>query len=119
MQQRFELAIGLVLLLVLVVAANPMHFLMPKSMTAVLVVVLASLFLVFLSFVWRERAEDEREAIHINKAGRLSFFVGSLVLVTGIGTQITMHEVDPWLLAGLASMVLAKLISRLYQHYTS
>ncbi len=119
MRHRFEIAIGLVVLLILVVVANPMHFLMPESLTAVLVLLLASSFLLFLSFVWRERAEDEREVAHINKAGRLSFFVGSLVLTTGIGVQTMTHEVDPWLLAGLASMVLAKLLSRLYQHYKS
>jgi cobalamin synthase len=117
MNTIIELGLGGVILLILAIFLNPTHLLMPDSVNAMLVLGFIITFLVFVGMVWKEKAGDERESFHIYKAGRLSFLVGVSILVLGIVVQASMHEVDPWLVFGLAGMVLAKLLSRVYHNF--
>jgi uncharacterized membrane protein YgdD (TMEM256/DUF423 family) len=87
---------------------------MPDSVNMMLILGLILGFLGFIGLVWREQASDEREVVHIGKAGRWSFFSGAAVLVVGIVVQAMQHNIDPWLLYALSIMVLAKLISRTF-----
>lgn len=116
MKIRIEVIIGIILLGILGIFLNPTHLLMPDSVNMMLILGLILGFLAFIGLVWREHASDEREAIHIGKAGRLSFFSGAAVLVIGIVIQAMQHEIDPWLLYALSVMVLAKLISRTFHN---
>lgn len=111
-----EVIIGIVVLGILGIFLNPTHLLMPDSINMLLILGLVLGFLSFVGLFWRERANDEREAVHMQKAGRISFFVGSTLLVVGIVIQALNHEVDPWLLYALSGMVLTKLISRAFHH---
>jgi hypothetical protein len=117
MNTIFEVIFGGVILMILAVFLNPTHLLMPESVNTMLVLGLVIAFLVFVGVVWREKADDEREALHIQKAGRLSFLVGISVLVVGVTVQATMHEIDPWLVFALSGMVLTKLVSRIYHNF--
>lgn len=114
MKLATELSIGIILLGILAVFLNPSHLLMPDSVNTMLILSLIVGFLVFIGLIWREQASDERDTVHIQKAGRLSFFVGISILVIGVVTQAIQHNIDPWLLYALSGMVLTKLISRVF-----
>ncbi len=116
MKIGIEVIIGIVLLGILGIFLNPTHLLMPDSVNMLLILGLIIGFLGFIGLVWREHASDEREVMHIGKAGRLSFFSGAAVLVIGIVIQAMQHEIDPWLLYALSVMVLAKLVSRTFHN---
>ncbi len=90
---------------------------MPNSISVMMKLGLIVIFLVFVGMFWREKASDERDAIHIQKSGRVSFFVGVGILLLGIIIQASMYEIDPWLLLTFSGMVLTKLISRIYHRY--
>lgn len=109
-----ESIISLLILGILILFLNPTHLLMPDSVNAMLILSLIILFLVFTGLIWKEKPGDEREAIHIQKAGRASFLVGSAILVTGIISQAQKHNIDPWLIYTLSAMVLTKTITRIY-----
>jgi low temperature requirement protein LtrA len=111
---RTEILVGILVLGILGFFLNPTHVLMPDSLNMMLVLVLLLGFLGFVGLFWREHASDERESIHMQKAGRLSFFVGATILVIGIVVQAVQHDIDPWLLYALAGMVLTKLLSRIF-----
>lgn len=117
MNNFFEFILGGVILAILIIFLNPTHLLMPDSVNTLLMLGLIVVFLVFMGVIWRERAGDERESIHIQKAGRFSFFVGTTALVAGVIIQATKHEIDPWLLLALSGMVLTKLVSRIYHNF--
>lgn len=116
MNSTGEIVLGVVILGILVVFLNPTHLLMPDSVNTMLMLGLVVAFLVFVGLVWREKADDERVMIHIQKAGRLSFLTGTTILVAGIVAQAGKHEVDVWLVLALAGMVLAKLVARMYHN---
>lgn len=114
MKMSIEVLAGLCVLGILGVFLNPTHILMPETIHTMLLVGLVLGFLAFVSLIWREKANDEREAVHIYKSARISFFTGAAILVVAIVIQTTMHEIDPWLLCALSGMVVAKLLSRFF-----
>ena len=93
------------------------HLTMPTTTEAMLIVTLALTFIFFAAIVYKEKGSDERESIHISRAGRISYLVGVLILTLAIIFQTLMHDIDPWLVAALLGMVISKLLSRLYSHY--
>jgi len=109
-----EVIIGLLVLGILVIFLNPTNLLMPESINMLLILGLILGFLAFIGLVWREQASDERDEVHMQKAGRFSFLVGAVILVVGIVQQALNHEIDPWLVYALSGMVLTKLASRIF-----
>lgn len=95
---------------------NPGHLSMPDSMQSMLIVGLIVSFLTFAAYLFREKSSDEREAIHILTAGRISYLVGVGTLIVGIILQALKHEIDPLLIIALCLMIFSKLISRIYSH---
>jgi peptidoglycan/LPS O-acetylase OafA/YrhL len=96
---------------------NPGHLTMPETMVSMLIVSLIVAFLTFAAYLLREKSSDEREAVHILTAGRISYLVGVGTLILGIILQALKHEIDPWLVIALCAMVFSKLISRIYSHF--
>lgn len=96
---------------------NPGHLIMPETMVSMLIVALIVSFLTFAAYLLREKSSDEREAIHILTAGRISYLVGVGTLIIGIILQALKHEIDPWLVIALCAMVFSKLLSRIYSHF--
>lgn len=109
-----ELASGVVLVALLVLLANPYHVWMPTMAHLMAVTALLVVFGIFASLILRERARDEREGEHRMQAGRVSFLVGSFLLIVGISYQSLMHGLDIWLPIVLVAMILAKLGTHLY-----
>jgi uncharacterized membrane protein len=93
---------------------NPNDFWMPSKANMMLVAALAVLFIVFASFVWREKAVDERESLHKHIAARFAYLAGTSTLVIGVIMQSFQHMVDNWLVITLGVMILAKAVGFLY-----
>lgn len=109
-----DLITSLILLCILVLVVNPMHFWMPSSAHMATLGTLVAVFGLLAVFVLREQAADEREQSHRALAGRMAFLVGAAILITGIVLQGIEGTVDAWLAAALAGMVLAKVGVRAY-----
>lgn len=105
---------AIIIVIITILFFNPGHLTMPDTMVSMLVVGLIVAFLTFAGFVLREKSFDEREALHIKTAGRISYLVGIAVLIVGIIMQGVRHNIDPWLVIVLCAMVLTKLLSRMY-----
>ena len=115
MKNNFQKEVGIstVLIVLAVFLLNPFHFWMP-DMTHMLVLALTLVvFGLFAAFVYREKAEDEREVAHRMYAGRASFLFGSGILTIGIIVQSLQKSVDVWLVIALVVMLLSKLLSRM------
>lgn len=96
---------------------NPGHLAMPESMISMLIIGLVISFLAFSAYIFREKASDEREAVHILTAGRISYLVGVGTIILGVIFQALKHDIDPWLVISLCAMVFSKLLSRIYSHF--
>jgi len=107
---------AVVILGITILFLNPGHLAMPDSLVSMLIVGLIIAFLTFAAFILKEKSADEREAMHILTAGRISYLVGVAALVMGIIFQGLNHEIDPWLVIALCAMVFSKLLSRIYSH---
>ncbi len=93
---------------------NPFDFWMPTMMHLAVIAGMLTFFSFFASYVLREHAQDEREALHRMLAGRVAFLTGAGVCIVGIITESFLHSIDPWLVITLTAMLLAKLASRWY-----
>ncbi len=109
-----ELIVAVALIGLLVLFVSPIDLLMPMTTSAMSILLVAVLFLIFSSLVFREKARDERENILKMNAGRISFLTGSVIAVVGILYQSASHNIDPWLVYTLIGMILAKTAVRLY-----
>lgn len=108
-----EISTSSILIIILLLFLTPSELLMPQGVEMMLILLLILVFLVFSSVVWKEQAADERENMHRLNAGRVSFLVGSLVILIGVVVQAFSHDIDQWLVIALIAMVLSKIISRL------
>jgi hypothetical protein len=107
-----ESIIAVVLVGIALFLLNPLNWWMPSNLVMLIATGLAVVFAIYASFAWREKAEDERDAIHRMLAGRIAFLAGSGLLALGIIVQGFAHNVDPWLVVTLAGMVIAKIAGR-------
>lgn len=107
-------AIVLVLALLLL---NPFHFWMPDMAHMAMLGFLLVAFAVLSVYLLQENGGDEREATHRMLAGRVAFFVGSLILVIGIALESMHGTPDTWLVLALAGMILGKMLARFYSDW--
>ena len=112
-----ETAISTILIVLVLLLLNPLHFWMPSAMVMAIIAGLIIVFALFAVFVWKERAGDERDELHRMFAGRLAFLAGTGVLVAAIALQSLQHAVDPWLIVTLAVMILAKIAGLAYSQW--
>lgn len=111
---KSEISISLILIVLLAALWHPFGAAMPSQMEMTLIAGLVVVFSIFASFVWRERARDEREIWHKMIAGRIAFLVGAVVLVLGIIIQSFAHRLDAYLIFALMAMILGKIIGIAY-----
>ena len=98
--------------LVLIVLALLIHpYWMPMGLVVVCIALLAVLVFGLGVFVWRERSKDEREYHIIAQTGRAAYMVGGAVMALGVAVQTLEHQLDLWLVFGLAGMMITKIIS--------
>ena len=107
-----EIVFGTILIIFGILLINPFMFWMPTTMLMMAVAAFALIFFFFAGFVWKESSRDEREALHKFVAGRTAFLAGVGTLTLGIIIESFAHAIDPWLVAALTVMVVAKLIAR-------
>ncbi len=79
--------------------------------------VLLGLYVVAMSFIGEGKTVDERETLHRYLANRSATIAGTIMLSAGVLYQLFSHTLDYWLLAGLITINLAKIISLIYSDY--
>ena len=109
-----EFTLSALLIFLLLALLNPLHFWMPDEFLMMLVAALVVAFSLFSIFVWRERARDEREGLHLLFAGRAGFVAGASTLVLGIVIESFTHAIDVWLVLALGAMIFAKVAGLFY-----
>lgn len=107
---------GAVLVLA-VLLLNPFHFWMPGMAQMAMLGCLLVAFAVLSVYLLQEQAHDEREASHRMLAGRVAFFIGSLILVIGIAVESVHGTPNMWLVLALAGMIVGKVGARLYSDW--
>ncbi len=111
---KIEVVVSLVLVVLTVLLLNPLHFWMPNMMHMMMLALTLVVFAFFAVFILREKVLDERDAAHRMLSGRVAFITGSTLLTIGIVVQSLQDAVDVWLVIVLVTMVLSKLITRVY-----
>lgn len=109
-----EIFVSSALIVLLVLFLNPFGFWMPNALLIMMIAGLIVAFGLFASFIWRESAQDEREALHRFMAGRIAYLAGAGGLVVGIIAESLQHDLDPWLVGILGIMILAKITGLMY-----
>ena len=109
-----EIVIAVVMVLLLFVLINPTNIFMTTAAEMTILVGLVLLFGLFTLFVWREKIQDERDAMLRMMADRIGFLAGSVALMAGIVIESLRHQLSDWLLIALASMIIAKIIGIVY-----
>ena len=90
-------------------ALEPFGIVMPSEaqMTAAGILLAALVFAIGL--LWREKPADEREEKIFAEHARIAYFAGLCVGSVGIAVGALTHQIDWWLVAVIASMLLIKL----------
>ena len=109
-----EIAISLLLIIVLILFADPFVTRMPHGMHPFMVPMLVVLFVLFAAIVWKEAPGDERDGLHKFVASRFAYFAGITVLIVGIIVESFSGTIDPWLIGSICIILLAKLAGTLY-----
>jgi putative flippase GtrA len=109
-----ELAVGVGLLALLYIIFNPWRLFMPGYVIMGFLIAVVVLYVAFATFVWKENRGDERERYHRLFADRIAYLAGSAILLLGIVLGELQHTLDPWLIAALAVMVMAKVAGLIY-----
>ena len=109
-----ESIVAVVLVVLLVVLANPNDILMPTMAQVTMLAVTLAAFALYASYILREKAIDERDVLHRMFASRAAYLVGSSLLIVGIVHGAWKDELDLWLIATLVAMILTKLAARFY-----
>jgi hypothetical protein len=104
-----------VLAFFLLALADLIPFWMPMMGEMIALLVVSILMLLWVGFVMKEVAHDEREVLLKMKSGRIAYLSGLGVLMLALIVQGFHHAIDPWIAIALAVMVLAKLFARLYE----
>ena len=108
-----QIVSAVLVLLFLILAANPFNFWMPSPMVMLLVCLITATYFIFAALVFMERPRDEREQLHSLIAGRISFLTGSTVLAIAIIIKELQGQPDPWIIGALGTMILTKIIVRI------
>lgn len=118
MKHSYIHLVSAVLVLVLsMLLLNPFHIWMPGMTQMTVLGCLLVAFAVLSVYLLQENGGDEREATHRMLAGRVAFFIGSLVLVIGIALESMHGTPDIWLVLALAGMILGKVLARCYSDW--
>jgi amino acid transporter len=104
-----ELFVSILVLITLVLLVHP--YWMPMGLVVIFIALLAVLVFGLGVFVWRERPKDEREYAVTTQSSRTAYLICGAILTLGVALQTVQHRIDIWLIMGLASMVLVKIMN--------
>lgn len=110
-----EIIISGILIILVLIWLDPFQWLMPEPWAMTLIMILLLAYVIYLIFLWREKVADERESYHRLAASRNAWLAGTTVLIIGLTRQSLDHQIDPWIIYALVIMILAKIVSRIYQ----
>ncbi len=109
-----ETLVGSILIAIVILILNPMDFWMPDMAHVTALTMLLVVFVLYASFILREKARDERDVLHRMFAARAAFFTGTALLTLGVFFGALKGDIDMWLVISLVGMILAKLVARFY-----
>lgn len=113
---KTELGITILLLIMLAILGNPWWMPMGMMMAALILAMVSFGSLVI--FVWREQGGDEREVSIRRMSDRMAFLVGASILGLAIIVDTLMHhEPHPWFVAVFAGMILTKVFAHIYSNH--
>jgi len=110
----FDIIVSAILIISLISFLKDPELLMPMTLNSVALVIFVAIFAVFIGLIFRENALDEREKLHKLEAGRVAYVAGILVIALGIIVQSFSYNIDPWLFYALISMIVIKILARIY-----
>jgi hypothetical protein len=114
-KNHLHIIVAVVLAFFLLTLADLIPFWMPMMWEMIALLIVSLLMLVWVGFVMKETAHDEREVLLKMKSGRIAYLSGLGVLMLALILQGFQHTIDPWIAIALAVMVLAKLFTRLHE----
>jgi len=114
-----EIVVSITLILLVVGLVNPTNLWMPQPAHMLLLAGVTIFFMFFAGLVWYEKAEDEREMVLRDKAGRAGYIGGLSILMVGFVIQSFYHQSDPWLTVALLVMILSKVLSQIFTRITN
>lgn len=97
----------------LLVLADLIPFWMPMGNIFALLLVTV-LLMAWACIILVEQVSDEREVYLKMMAGRVAYLSGMAVLLTALLVQGLSETIDPWIPVALATMVVSKLLTRIY-----
>ena len=104
-----------VAILMIIVAGICMFYAMTPMMYLTVHIIAIGFFVLFAITIWRTMPIDEREAAHRAISSDIAFTIGGVLLGIGMMYQIyTEGHIDVWLIAVLASMVIARAVSQVW-----
>jgi len=104
-----EIAVTAIFLALLALKLDPFRLLMPNDLQMGVLALVVAVFGLYAGLIFRQRARDERESLHIHRASRGGYLAGVGLLVVAIVAQSFMGRVDRWLFYILAGMVIVRL----------
>jgi hypothetical protein len=106
-----EIVVSLAFIVLLALKLDPLDLLMPNKVQMSILALLVAAAGLYAGILFRQKARDEREALHLYRASRFAYVAGVALLVLGIVVQsFRGGGTDPWLFYILAGMVLVKLV---------
>ncbi len=114
-KNHLHIIVAGVLAFFILALADLIPFWLPMMGELIALLVVSVLMLIWVGFVMKEVAHDEREVLLKMKSGRIAYLSGLGVLMLALIVQGFAHAIDPWIAIALAVMVLAKLFARLYE----
>lgn len=93
---------------------DPFMLWMPDMFEMSILLCATVLLCVWVGFIVREKADDEREVMHRMHAGRVAYLSGIGILTIALVVQGMAHTIDPWIAVALSVMVISKLVAHFY-----
>lgn len=110
----YQTITAIIILILLLLAANPFNFWMPPQVIMLLVCSIAIAFFAFAAFIIKEHSLDEREKLHNLIAGKFAFLSGTTVLIIATVVKELRGQPDPWIIGALGTMVFTKILVRIF-----
>ncbi len=119
MRKLTEILVTLAMLVIMFFKVDPWHWFMPTEIQMLLLCFLVAGVCIWVGLIFREKAHDERETLHLYRASRAGYLVGVLSLSVLIVIQDLQHHLDPLVLVVLAIMITTKLVVLTISQYRS
>lgn len=111
-----EILVSLAFVVLLALKLDPFDLLMPNHVQMTILALLVAAGGLYAGVLFRQKARDEREALHLYRASRFAYIAGVGLLVLAIVVQSFAGAVDPWLFYILGGMVVVKLAILVWSH---